>query len=365
MDIKKWIVVIVVLLLTSIVFSTIFLRQRNDARQQWRESREQVNQLDQRNVSLNESLQKQKDRLSAEVDLLQKKQAELDAARKQLQHASDEIVRLNKKSASLEENMAGVVRLRNRLEEEHNTLTARLEEMESDDTRKNTFIAKLNDQVAKQNQKIAELENEITTLRAAIVEKDKTLAESQESLGTLKSETDRLSQDLSVVKESAGKFKAHQKTMRETYESLVTGLKQQLESQEASIEEYREKLKVTFVDRILFGFSRVRISPEGKEALTQLAGVLANVPKGRISIIGHADNIPIAETYRYRFPSNWELSSARAAAVARHLLEQGGMEPSRIEVIGQSRYHPIADNDTEAGRAKNRRVEIIITPRGR
>ena len=155
-------------------------------------------------------------------------------------------------------------------------------------------------------------------------------------------------------------LEAQQKAMRETHQALVTGLRQQLDSQDASIEEYREKLKVSFVDRILFGFSRVHISAQGKAALDQLAGVLATVPESNIRVVGHADSIPVAAAFQYRFPSNWELSSARAAAVARYLIEQGGLEPSRIEVVGLSSHQPIADNDTEAGRAKNRRVEIII-----
>jgi chemotaxis protein MotB len=156
-------------------------------------------------------------------------------------------------------------------------------------------------------------------------------------------------------------LEAQQKAMRETHQALVTGLKQQLDSQEAAIEEYRQKLKVSFVDRILFGFSQVRISPEGKAALDQLAAVLAHLPEGSISVVGHADSIPVALKFQYRFPSNWELSSARAAAVAQYLIKQGELEPTRLEVVGLSSDQPIADNDTEAGRAKNRRVEIIIS----
>jgi chemotaxis protein MotB len=169
-------------------------------------------------------------------------------------------------------------------------------------------------------------------------------------------------EDLTEAKAQETKLEAQQKAMKETYEALVLGLKKQLDSQEASIEEYREKLKVSFLDRILFGFSQVRISGQGKAALDRLGEALANVPEGRISIIGHADNIPVASRFSSRFPSNWELSSARAGAVARYLLDQTDLDPARIEVIGLSRYHPVADNDTEAGRAKNRRVEIIITP---
>ena len=168
-------------------------------------------------------------------------------------------------------------------------------------------------------------------------------------------------ENLAEARARQAALEAQQKAMRDTHQALVTGLKQQLDSQEASIEEYRQKLKVSFVDRILFGFSQVHISPEGKAALDQLAAVLATVPEGNISVVGHADSIPVASKFRYRFPSNWELSSARAAAVAQHLIKQGKLEPTRLEVVGLSSYQPIADNDTEAGRAKNRRVEIIIT----
>ncbi|WP_372682332.1 OmpA family protein, partial [Desulfosarcina sp.] len=170
-------------------------------------------------------------------------------------------------------------------------------------------------------------------------------------------------EDLAEARAQQAELESQQKAMRETHQALLAGLKQQLDSQEASIEEYRQKLKVSFVDRILFGFSRVNISAEGKAALNQLAGVLATVPEGNISVVGHADSIPVAAAFQYRFPSNWELSSARAAAVARYLIEQGKLEPSRLEVVGLSSHQPIADNDTDAGRAKNRRVEIIITQR--
>ena len=513
MDSKKWTAVAGVLLLAAVVASATFLQQRNEARQRWRESRDQITELDQRNVELNESLQKNKDRLSAEADLVEKKQAalmaaeiqitelkarlddrqtELDSVRVQLQQAYSETAKLKKELASIEEKIVDLKSERNRLEEERKALASRIENMEGEDANRRTTIAMLEQQAEKQNERITAFEKEIQTLRNTMAVKKKQLAESQDSLRALKTEFDDLREDLAVVKESADEFEAQlkqltderdgliakitalkaegdslreriveietrhqealtgrdekiatlssalessderlddlekdkgilvsklseanrtitglrdqlqevitrvpalkdrleqslekyqavrenlteararqakleaqQKTMRETYEALVTGLKKQLDSQEASIEEYREKLKVTFVDRILFGFSQVRISPEGNTVLDQLAGVLANVPEGRISITGHADNIPIAEKFQYRFPSNWELSSARAAAVARYLLKQANLEPSRIEVIGLSRYQPVADNDTEAGRAKNRRVEIIITP---
>jgi len=340
---NKWAIVAGVLLLAALITGFILFQQRNHARRQWQDSQGQVNQLNQEIVVLNESSQKQKDQLSARSNLLQKKQLELDTTHKQLRQAHDQII-------AHQEKLSALAKKKNDLSNECQQLS---EEYQS-------TIVSLKEQVSKLNQKLTDLETEIKILEAKLTDKDNKLIEAQASYQALKTETESLRKDLYAAENSAGNLEAHQRTMKATYESLLSGLKKQLDSKDASIEAYREKLKVTFVDQILFGFSQVRISSEGEAALNRLADVLATVQKGKISIIGHADNIPIAEKYQYRFPSNWELSSARAAVIARYLLEYGGLDPSKIEVIGRSQYQPLAQNDTQAGRAKNRRVEIII-----
>jgi chemotaxis protein MotB len=211
------------------------------------------------------------------------------------------------------------------------------------------------EQLAASNRTISDLKEQLLDVTARVPALKDRLEQSMDSYQAVR-------EDLTEARARQAKLEARQKAMKATYDALVSGLKQQLDSQDASIEAYREKLKVSFVDRILFGFSQVRISQAGRAALDRLAEALSKVPEGRISIIGHADNVPVAPKFRFRFPSNWELSSARAGAVARYLLKQSGLDPARLEVIGLSRYHPVADNATEAGRAKNRRVEIIIMP---
>ncbi len=342
---NKWVFVAGVLLLAAIFAGSILFQQRNDAQRRWQESQDQISQLNQEIQFLNQTLQQQKDQLSIRADLLRKKQLELQTAHQQLQQAHGEMNMLRENLSSLEKKIDGFMAERNQLLENHQSLTMRLKE-----------------QATILNQRLTDLESEIQILQAELADQDKKLAESKESYGALQSEAEHLRKDLSDTKESAGMLEAHRKSMKEAHEALVSGLKKQLDSKEASIEEYREKLKVTFVDRILFGFSQIRISPEGKDALSRLADILATVPKGMISIVGHSDNIPIAQEYRYRFASNWELSSARAAAVARYLLEHGDLDPSKIEVIGRSQYQPLAKNDSKTGRAQNRRVEIIIKP---
>lgn len=237
-------------------------------------------------------------------------------------------------------------------------------------------ISELSSAMVARGERLAEIETDKNNLNAKLEASNRTITGLRDQLQELITHVPALKgrlekslenyqavqEDLTEAQAAQAKLEAQQRAMRETYEALMSGLKQQLDSHEASIEEYREKLKVTFVDRILFGFSQVSISAGGKTALGQLARALASAPEGKISVIGHADNIPVATKYRSRFPSNWELSSARAGAVARYLLSQADLDPSRIEVVGLSRHHPVADNDTEAGRARNRRVEIILTP---
>jgi chemotaxis protein MotB len=117
------------------------------------------------------------------------------------------------------------------------------------------------------------------------------------------------------------------------------------------------------VDRILFEFGKATITPEGKKILKKVGEILKNVQGKQIRIVGHTDNIPIMPEYRYKFPSNWELSAARAAAVIRHFQKKMGLDPRILEAVGRSFYKPIASNKTREGRAQNRRVEIIISPK--
>jgi chemotaxis protein MotB len=116
------------------------------------------------------------------------------------------------------------------------------------------------------------------------------------------------------------------------------------------------------VNRILFESGRTKITPQGKKILKKVGDILKNVEGKRIQVVGHTDNKPILPEYRYRIPSNWELSAFRAAAVVRFLQKNIGIGTSNFELVGRSFYEPIASNETEKGRARNRRVNIILAP---
>lgn len=143
--------------------------------------------------------------------------------------------------------------------------------------------------------------------------------------------------------------------------TIETSLKDQIDTQEIEVIELEDKLKVVFVDKILFDSGSVNINPKGKELLLIMSDALKDNNKQQISVEGHTDNLPLGPFLLKRFPSNWELSTARAAAVVRFLSQEGGVEPERLSARGFSYYKPVATNKTEGGRRQNRRIEIILS----
>jgi len=148
----------------------------------------------------------------------------------------------------------------------------------------------------------------------------------------------------------------------DTKKKIETKLKKQIETQEIKIEEIEGKLKVTFVDKILFDTGNVKIKKRGEALLLEIAESMHENKDQNIRVQGHTDNVQIGSKLAERFPTNWELSAGRAIAVVRFLQEQTGLEPERLSACGYSYYQPVASNDTEEGRHENRRIEIILIP---
>lgn len=141
---------------------------------------------------------------------------------------------------------------------------------------------------------------------------------------------------------------------------LESEMRRAIESKDVTISELQGKLTVNILDRILFDSGEATLKPEGEEMLRKIATVLARFPNRQVHVIGHTDNVPIRASARHRYPSNWELSTARATAAVRFLTEQGGVDPRRIGAVGYGEFRPIADNSTPEGRAQNRRIAIVV-----
>jgi len=119
-------------------------------------------------------------------------------------------------------------------------------------------------------------------------------------------------------------------------------------------------VRITVDQQVLFSSGSADITRRGKAALEKLANVLRTEFSGRdVRVEGHTDSTPVKKT-KMRWASNWELSSIRACAVLRALVDAGAAAPAKIEAVGYGSQRPVADNTTKEGRSQNRRVEVVV-----
>ena len=242
-------------------------------------------------------------------------------------------------------------------------------------------IATLENTIKTKDQRLSKFKEKAHTLEQDLEEerkaKDAVLTDLQERLQGSQSHIRYLEEEVAKVHDEIQELQSQfinlkgQKVLSETkkgqlkstYEALITDLEKQIENQEITIKAFKDQISVTFVDRILFEFGKATITSEGEMILKKVGEILKNIQGKQIRIVGHTDNIPIMPQYRYKFPTNWELSGARAAAVIRYFQKNIYLDPRNLEAVGRSFYEPIASNETSQGRAQNRRVEIIISPK--
>lgn len=142
------------------------------------------------------------------------------------------------------------------------------------------------------------------------------------------------------------------------YEQLAASLKGQIAAGQVEISELRGRMMVKLKDKILFASGSAAIGREGRGALDNVAEAFKDLQGKNVLVAGYTDNVP---TSPKAFPSNWELSTARAIAVVKYL-QSKGVAPVMLGAAGFSEYRPVAGNDSPEGRSLNRRIEIALTP---
>lgn len=243
---------------------------------------------------------------------------------------------------------------------------AALESARSDSSRLATRVAEL-------QQNIATLEGNVSRL----TQQGNTL---QQNVSSLKQQLE------STSKDAAGKIASQQSLLAKSKEELADQQKKLetlqglLEQQKKNADALRQKMAdalvkfnsneltvavkngkvyVSLQENLLFPSGSAMVNPKGKEALGKLAEVLNSNPDITVNIEGHTDSIPI----RTRFEDNWALSTARATSIVRILTNDYKVDPLRVVASGHSQYDPVDSNSNPDGRARNRRTEIILTPK--
>jgi chemotaxis protein MotB len=198
-----------------------------------------------------------------------------------------------------------------------------------------------------------EKKNEVEKVRAELAEAQAAAAKAEAEAADLKS---KLAESQARIDDLA----KEKDIVVHTHQSLEDEMRNALESKDVTISQLQGKLTVNILDRVMFDSGEAELKPAGAAVLRKVAAVLAQHPNLKIHVIGHTDNVPIRAAARNRFPSNWELSTARATAAVRFLTELAGVDPRRLGAVGYGEFRPVAENTTPEGRARNRRIAIVI-----
>jgi chemotaxis protein MotB len=169
-----------------------------------------------------------------------------------------------------------------------------------------------------------------------------------------KATTDEEKAQLEELKRFRAEAEARQKLM----DDLVAKFKKLIDTGKLKVVVRRGRLVLQLHNEVLFDPAKAEIKPAGKAALTEIAATLKTVTGRKFQIAGHTDAIPIKSK---EFPSNWELSTARALEVLR-LLVSLGVNPAALSAAGYGPYDPVGNNNTGVGQALNRRIEITLVP---
>ena len=270
-----------------------------------------------------------------------------------------------------------------KLEADYDDLEAKLEAAESKIARLEEQVAQLDEETKTKGENIAKLEKDLATLQEEndqlqtyynnllsnsgklnrdLAEQQRRLLELQENIKVQKEENNAL---MANLEERESKVQELERILAEkemTVNELLSSVKQALlnfSGNELTVEIKNGKVYVSLAEQLLFQSGSIKVDPKGQMALIQLGEVLTSSPDINILVEGHTDDVPISTK---AMKDNWDLSVLRATSIVR-ILNNAGVKIEQITAAGKGEYAPITTNATSEGRRKNRRTEIILSPK--
>lgn len=242
------------------------------------------------------------------------------------------------------------------LKQKHSALTA-------DNTALKTEFETLRGEAAGLTREKLALTKDKAELEEVLKAKSDTLSQNisdlRQKVASLEGENSKLKEDITALQ----KVKEEKvKEVSSTYEQLLQNMKSEIAQGQVTISELKGKLTVNMEAAILFDSGKADVKVDGLEILLKMVDTLKGVKDKAIRIEGHTDNVQISGALMKQFPTNWELSAARAINVAKYLQQQG-LDPAILSAAAFAEYKPVADNGAKEGRAKNRRIEITLVAR--
>ncbi|SHE63579.1 chemotaxis protein MotB [Psychroflexus salarius] len=256
----------------------------------------------------------------------------LEAIKTERQELATQVEALEKNKKEIEKALAKKQDEYNQLSQSYNALEANSSKVLAENAQQNRALLK-----------------ELETKKTALAEEQKRLEQLQKDLDYRAQRIDELEQMIVANKEKM-------KALKDKLSSALINF----EDRGLSVEQRDGKVYVSMENKLLFKSGSWTVGAEGQAAVQELGKVLADNPDIAVLIEGHTDNVPYNGSGQLK--DNWDLSTKRATEVLKLLLQNENIEPERLTAAGRGKYAPVAPNTTQSGKAKNRRIEVVLTP---
>jgi chemotaxis protein MotB len=284
---------------------------------------------------------------------LENKYADLKKENRTLTDGNEE---LNKSKNQLELDKTSLTAERDKLKADRDKLAA---DFAASEKNLKTLQASYNALEKDSNEALTANINKNRELLAKLEAKEKTLAAEQDRLNKLKSDLEASSKRLSELEDFIAAKDASMKKLKETLSKSLKAF----EGKGLTVEQRNGKVYVSMENKLLFGTGSWAVGAEGKTAVVAVGKVLADNPEISVLIEGHTDNDKIFGAIGGGIENNWDLSTKRATAIVNILSENKSVNKQNLTAAGRGEFAPLVTNDTPEGKAKNRRIEIILTPK--
>lgn len=277
---------------------------------------------------------------------------------------------LKKENRSLADSNEDLTKSKNQLEADKSKLQSEYDKLKAErdklladftaaDKNLKTLQASYNALEKDSNEALTANINKNRELLAKLEAKEKSMAAEQERLNKLKAELDASSKRLSELETYIAAKEASMKKLKETLSKSLKAF----EGKGLTVEQRNGKVYVSMENKLLFGTGSWAVGAEGKTAVVAVGKVLADNPDISVLIEGHTDDDKILGNIGGGIENNWDLSTKRATAIVNILSENKGIKKDNLTAAGRGEFAPLMSNDTPEGKAKNRRIEIILTPK--
>ncbi len=282
---------------------------------------------------------------------LEDKYVDLKKENRNLQDENDELSKAKNaaenKLTKLQKDYADAVANRDRLQKEYNATKSSLDNIKAS---YDALEANSSSAIAANTKKNREL-------LAQLEAKEQALAAENERLDALKKQLEDRSQRVAELESVIAAKDAAMTNLKNAISKALTDF----EGKGLTIEQRNGKVYVSMENKLLFKSGSWAVGGEGKKAVKQLGSVLGENPEIAVLIEGHTDNAPFKGTGQ--LSGNWDLSTKRATAIVKILQENANINADNLTAAGRGEFAPIASNNTSEGKAKNRRIEVILTPK--